>query len=138
MKRKDRSLVENIDANPPSKDESFLTLTPEARDAMLQAARAGREAAEEDLPDEDDYCELSIPLQFMDEAFSIEDELAELGMTFDTGAGFGYRFWQMDYPLENGHTARDIISYVKEHYPRFYEMSSLSCWKREEDGERDN
>jgi len=32
--------------------------------------------------------------------FEIEKKLQEIGITFDTGAGFGKRDWQWDYSLE--------------------------------------
>ena len=87
-----------------------------------------------ELPDEDDFCELSVPIQFIEEAYKIEDELEALGMSgFDTAAGFGYRIWQIDFPLKSGATARQIVSYVKEHHPRFYELATIGCWSKNDE-----
>lgn len=32
--------------------------------------------------------------------FQVEKLLSEMGITFDTGAGFGYRDWEWDWSLE--------------------------------------
>lgn len=36
----------------------------------------------------------------LDKLFKIEKLLNEVGVTFDTGAGFGYRDWMWDFSLE--------------------------------------
>ena len=48
---------------------------------------------------EDGYREyhVSIPVEFLDEAFDLQYELGEMGISFDTGCGFGYRDWELDY-----------------------------------------
>lgn len=83
------------------------------------------------LPTEDQWCDISVPLQFMDQAFDIESDLRAQGITFDTGAGFGYRDWQLDFSL-SGATAKEVVDYVRENYPRFYEIASISAYDKYE------
>ena len=45
---------------------------------------------------EDGY-HVSIPMEFFDESCELQNELSLLGIEFDTGAGFGYRDWELDW-----------------------------------------
>ncbi len=65
---------------------------------------------------------LSIPFEFLQEAYKAEDELTELGVDFDTGAGFGMRDWELDWSLD-GMTPEQVRDWLKEKYPKLAEAS---------------
>jgi len=40
---------------------------------------------------------VSIPMEFFDESCELQHELYHMGIDFDTGAGFGFRDWELDW-----------------------------------------
>jgi len=45
----------------------------------------------------DEGVSVSIPVEFLHEAFELESELCDMGISFDTGCGFGFRDWELDW-----------------------------------------
>jgi hypothetical protein len=45
----------------------------------------------------DDGYHVGIPVGHLDDLFNLENELWEMGISFDTGCGFGYRDWELDW-----------------------------------------
>ena len=68
---------------------------------------------------------LSFPDDMLDRAFEAQAALSELGVGFDTGTGFGWRDWELDWSL-HGMTAEQVIEWVKEKYPDLYAVHKWS------------
>jgi len=68
---------------------------------------------------------LSFPVSVIEKTFTVQMELAALGVGFDTGAGFGMRDWELDWSL-HGMTAEQVIDWIKNKYPDLYTVSKWS------------
>jgi len=86
------------------------------------------------LPTVQEWALVSFPIELAEEVYKIEDELSDKGITFDAGAGFGKRDWQLDWSL-SGATAEQVIKYLREKHPKLYPFAEIITQEPSDDDE---